>query len=90
MNVTLDTRPEHDGARAMTAAIDQKTMTDQADGLRQLIRVGTRPSRSAEPAPTATHRARSLLITSGKGGVGTSNLSVGSRIVFTPRATWAS
>src|ERR671917_467569 len=54
-------------------------MSDQADGLRQLIqaRSGTTtvaewptPSRSAEAA------ARSLVLTSGKGGVGTSNLAL--------------
>src|SRR3954470_16722677 len=56
-------------------------MSDQADGLRQLIqaRSGTTavvdlpaPSRMPE-APAA---ARSLVLTSGKGGVGTSNLAL--------------
>lgn len=56
-------------------------MSDQADGLRQLIqaRSGTTavaelssPARAAE-APAA---ARSLVLTSGKGGVGTSNLAL--------------
>jgi len=56
-------------------------MSDQADGLRQLIqaRSGTAavadlpsPERTAE-APAA---ARSLVLTSGKGGVGTSNLAL--------------
>jgi len=56
-------------------------MSDQADGLRQLIqaRSGTAavaelptPARAAE-APAA---ARSLVLTSGKGGVGTSNLAL--------------
>jgi flagellar biosynthesis protein FlhG len=55
-------------------------MSDQADGLRQLVqaRSGTTaladppaPSRRAAPA-----KARSLVLTSGKGGVGTSNLAL--------------
>src|SRR5713226_1187526 len=44
-------------------------MSDQADGLRQLVQA---PSRK-HPAPA---KARSLLLTSGKGGVGSSNLAL--------------
>jgi flagellar biosynthesis protein FlhG len=46
-------------------------MSDQADGLRQLAR--ERPGTIAAPT---TPRARSLVFTSGKGGVGTSNLAL--------------
>jgi flagellar biosynthesis protein FlhG len=61
-------------------------MSDQADNLRQLVearRVVTvstaavsleRAPASAKPEPTLSKIARSLLFTSGKGGVGTSNL----------------
>jgi flagellar biosynthesis protein FlhG len=56
-------------------------MSDQADGLRQLVRsrsgtaaLADAPAlQSKAPAPP---RARSLLFTSGKGGVGTSNLAL--------------
>src|SRR5262245_40672757 len=53
-------------------------MSDQADGLRQLVQARSGPLALAEPpepAPLveAPSRTRSLLFTSGKGGVGTSN-----------------
>src|SRR5260370_26130307 len=54
-------------------------MSDQADGLRQLVQARSGPIALAEPphrrepAPPAT---RSLVFTSGKGGVGTSNLAL--------------
>lgn len=55
-------------------------MTDQADGLRQLVRARSGAAAVAEPAHRAeaqnTGAARSLLLTSGKGGVGTSNLAL--------------
>jgi flagellar biosynthesis protein FlhG len=56
-------------------------MSDQADGLRQLVRARSGPTALADPpeparkAATAS-TARSLLLTSGKGGVGTSNLAL--------------
>jgi flagellar biosynthesis protein FlhG len=56
-------------------------MSDQADGLRQLVQARSGPLALAEPpepAPPleAASRTRSLLFTSGKGGVGTSNLAL--------------
>jgi flagellar biosynthesis protein FlhG len=56
-------------------------MSDQADGLRQLVRArsGTtaliEPPEPVNPRP-APVKARSLVFTSGKGGVGTSNLAL--------------
>jgi flagellar biosynthesis protein FlhG len=56
-------------------------MSDQADGLRQLVQARSGAVALAEPpepareAPAPSH-ARSLLLTSGKGGVGTSNLAL--------------
>src|SRR4051794_37680055 len=50
-------------------------MSDQADGLRQLVRSRSGASAPAAP-PRATPRCRSLVLTSGKGGVGTSNLAL--------------
>lgn len=56
-------------------------MSDQADGLRELVRARSGTTALAE-APVAPRRvdtlpkARSLLFTSGKGGVGTSNLAL--------------
>ena len=56
-------------------------MTDQADGLRQLVRArsGTtaliEPPEPVNPRPSPV-KARSLVFTSGKGGVGTSNLAL--------------
>jgi flagellar biosynthesis protein FlhG len=47
-------------------------MSDQADGVRLLARA--RPGSTAPPDPPG--RARSLVFTSGKGGVGTSNLAL--------------
>jgi flagellar biosynthesis protein FlhG len=60
-------------------------MSDQADGLRQLVRARSGTTALAEPEPEPPPRtphapvkakARSLLLTSGKGGVGTSNLAL--------------
>lgn len=58
-------------------------MSDQADGLRQLVMARSGPVALAEPPPMpapppfeAPPRARSLVFTSGKGGVGTSNLAL--------------
>src|SRR3954447_11920375 len=54
-------------------------MSDQADGLRQLVRARSGASALAEPPPPAIAAgptARSLVLTSGKGGVGTSNLAL--------------
>ena len=56
-------------------------MSDQADGLRQLVRARSGTTALAEPEPPlrtphAPCKARSLLLTSGKGGVGTSNLAL--------------
>ena len=53
------------------------TMSDQADGLRQLIRSREGQTLLADtPSPPAVPAARSLVFTSGKGGVGTSNLAL--------------
>ena len=56
-------------------------MSDQADGLRQLIQARSGTAAVAEmPAPARAAEApaavRSLVLTSGKGGVGTSNLAL--------------
>ena len=54
-------------------------MSDQADSLRQLIRAREGPTALAEPPPAAEREpsvARSLVFTSGKGGVGASNLAL--------------
>ena len=58
-------------------------MSDQADGLRELVRArsGTaalaEPEREPPPRPLLSPaKARSLVFTSGKGGVGTSNLAL--------------
>lgn len=56
-------------------------MSDQADGLRQLIQARSGTAAVAElPSPARTAEApaaaRSLVLTSGKGGVGTSNLAL--------------
>jgi flagellar biosynthesis protein FlhG len=48
-------------------------MSDQADGLRQLVRERSGSAALAEPPARG---ARSLVLTSGKGGVGTSNLAL--------------
>lgn len=48
-------------------------MTDQADALRQLARELPETAHRGGPIPA---RARSLVLTSGKGGVGTSNLAL--------------
>ncbi len=57
-------------------------MSDQADGLRQLVRA--RSGTVAGP-PVAGPRARSLVLTSGKGGVGTSNLALNLAIALGER-----
>lgn len=49
-------------------------MSDQADVLRQLVRSREGPIPMPDPPPTPA--ARSLVFTSGKGGVGTSNLAL--------------
>ncbi len=56
-------------------------MSDQADGLRQLVRARSGTTALAEPppfsrGPSSPAKARSLVLTSGKGGVGTSNLAL--------------
>ena len=54
-------------------------MSDQADGLRELMRAHSGVAAVAElpeSAREAPARARSLVFTSGKGGVGTSNLAL--------------
>jgi flagellar biosynthesis protein FlhG len=54
-------------------------MADQAEGLRRLFPARSGPTALAEPPPRrapAPPRARSLVFTSGKGGVGTSNLTL--------------
>ena len=56
-------------------------MSDQADGLRQLVQARSAAVALAEPPPAGRKalepvKARSLVLTSGKGGVGTSNLAL--------------
>jgi flagellar biosynthesis protein FlhG len=53
-------------------------MSDQADMLRRLVRSREGPAAAADPPPSSapTPTARSLVFTSGKGGVGTSNLAL--------------
>lgn len=54
-------------------------MSDQADGLRELVRARLGTATLAEPSATPAEppaQARSLVFTSGKGGVGTSNLAL--------------
>lgn len=57
-------------------------MSDQADRLRQLVRTGSHVAvagprqHAAHRALDATARTRTLVFTSGKGGVGTSNLAL--------------
>lgn len=56
-------------------------MSDQADGLRELVRARSGTTALADPdppprKPPAPAKARSLVFTSGKGGVGTSNLAL--------------
>jgi len=55
--------------------LDEVFMSDQAEGLRELIKAkaGEKPSSVAADARPA---ARSIVFTSGKGGVGTSNLAL--------------
>ena len=65
-------------------------MSDQADGLRQLVQARSGASALAERPPTAPAskagpRARSLVLTSGKGGVGTSNLALNLAIALGER-----
>src|SRR5262249_24996870 len=59
----------------------EETMSDQADGLRQLVRARSAATALDEPesplrSPHAPCKARSLLLTSGKGGVGSSNMAL--------------
>ena len=49
-------------------------MSDQADGLRELVRA--RSTAPVRPAAESRARSRSMVLTSGKGGVGTSNLAL--------------
>ena len=55
-------------------------MADQADGLRQWVQARSGSTATADPPrsepPRPTCKARSLLLTSGKGGVGTSNVAL--------------
>ncbi len=51
-------------------------MADQADALRLLVRARPEATARTEPAGPAPPAARSLVFTSGKGGVGTSNLAL--------------
>jgi flagellar biosynthesis protein FlhG len=58
-------------------------MSDQADGLRRLVLARSGTAALAEPPPASEPRraeapakARSLVLTSGKGGVGTSNVAL--------------
>ncbi len=69
-------------------------MSDQADGLRQRVRERPGPSALAEsprpvkgpgPGRGAWPRARSLVLTSGKGGVGASNLALNLAIALGER-----
>ncbi len=63
-------------------------MSDQADGLRQLVQARSGASALAELPPAvakAGPRARSLVLTSGKGGVGTSNLALNLAIALGER-----
>lgn len=64
-------------------------MSDQADGLRQLVRARSGASALAEPPanppPPTAAAARSLVLTSGKGGVGTSNLALNLAIALGQR-----
>jgi flagellar biosynthesis protein FlhG len=66
-------------------------MSDQADGLRQMVQARSGASALAEFPPVAPSpqragpRARSLVLTSGKGGVGTSNLALNLAIALGER-----
>src|SRR5512132_1611209 len=56
-------------------------MSDQADGLRQMVQARSAAVALADPPPAGSKalepvRAQSLVFTSGKGGVGTSNLAL--------------
>jgi flagellar biosynthesis protein FlhG len=65
-------------------------MSDQADGLRQLVRARSGASALADPPPPAimaSPTARSLVLTSGKGGVGTSNLALNLAIALGERGS---
>jgi len=63
-------------------------MSDQADGLRRLVRARSGASALAEPpAPEAGPTARSLVLTSGKGGVGTSNLALNLAVALGERGS---
>lgn len=61
-------------------------MSDQADGLRELVRARSGSTALADPPPmTPPATARSLVMTSGKGGVGTSNLALNLAIALGER-----
>ena len=60
-------------------------MSDQADGLRQLVRARSGASTATATSAKAGPRARSLVLTSGKGGVGTSNLALNLAIALGER-----
>jgi len=67
-------------------------MSDQADGLRQWVQARSGVSVVAEMPPIvrepkAGPRARSLVLTSGKGGVGTSNLALNLAIALGERGS---
>lgn len=51
-------------------------MADQADGLRRMVQARAQAQARSLAAGGASSRARSLVLTSGKGGVGTSNLAL--------------
>ena len=79
LGVPDEPRPSGGGGRRPPTAVARNTMSDQADGLRQLIQSRPGPTATVEPpglTPDAPPRARSLVLTSGKGGVGTSNLAL--------------
>jgi flagellar biosynthesis protein FlhG len=87
-------RIEDDSTNHKTWMKDLFAMSDQADGLRQLVQakaaLGSGPAaaavaypperaaarRTTRPLDAAPARTRSLVLTSGKGGVGTSNLAL--------------
>src|SRR4051794_28474600 len=64
-------------------------MSDQADGLRQLVRARSGGTALAGPPPSrkAGPTTRSLVLTSGKGGVGTSNLALNLAIALGERGS---
>src|SRR5262249_5843059 len=80
-------RIDEDSTDLQTMMRELLSMSDQADGLRQLVQArtasGPGATAVADPPPAAAARltgtptrTRSLVLTSGKGGVGTSNLAL--------------